>query len=279
MFNYKIPLFYWSEIRFTFKKKENYGDLLSRYLVEKISGYESKWVNPNKPTLFGFNKRNFLAIGSILHNANKNSIVWGSGIIDHKQQIVKADFRAVRGPETRKFLLKKGYNCPEIYGDPAILLPLIFFPNVKKRYSLGIIPHYNDYHQVIEMYKEMEDVLVIDLMTLDVEEVTSRILSCEKTISSSLHGLIVSHSYGIPGVWVKFSNKIFGNDIKYKDYLDSVEIDLYKPKFLDKKKGLKNLLSLFESVQSIPEKFIISNLQEGLLKSFPMKKKHPFERI
>jgi hypothetical protein len=41
--------------------------------------------------------------------------------------------------------------------------------------------------------------------------------------SSSSHGIIV-HAYGIPAVWQKFSNKVFGDDIKYQDYMESVEV-------------------------------------------------------
>ena len=118
----KIPLFWWSEIQFTFKKKENYGDLLSKYLTEKISGKSVKWVHPKKQSFFKFDKKNYLAVGSIIHHATKDSIIWGSGIIDNEQKIVKADFRAVRGPQTRKYLLEMGCDCPEIYGDPALLL-------------------------------------------------------------------------------------------------------------------------------------------------------------
>src|SRR5690606_4571117 len=149
-----------------------------------------------------WNKTNYVTIGSVIHHASKNSIVWGSGIIDKQQPVEKADFRAVRGPQTRKFLLDLGYDCPAVYGDPALLLPKLFHPEVKKKYRIRIIPHYEDLKVVTENYKNEPEILVIDLMTLDVEEVTRQRLNCEKTITSSLRGLIVSHAYGIPGVWV-----------------------------------------------------------------------------
>ena len=175
-----IPLFYWSEIKFIFKLKENYGDLLSKYLVEKISGKEVKWVHPKKQPWYKRDKTNYLTIGSIIHHASKDSIVWGSGIIDKQQYIEKAYFRAVRGPQTLGFLRSLGYECPEVYGDPALLLPKYYHPVIKKKYKLGIIPHYHDYELVSGNYKNDPEILVIDLMTLDIEDVTRKILSCKK---------------------------------------------------------------------------------------------------
>tara|TARA_R100000935_G_scaffold7556_6_gene15998 strand:- start:3874 stop:4689 length:816 start_codon:yes stop_codon:yes gene_type:complete len=265
--NKPIPLFWWSEIKFLFKKKENYGDLLSKYLVEKISGRKVKWVHPKKQPWYKWDKRNYVTIGSVIHHASKDSIVWGSGIIDKKQFIKKADFRAIRGPQTRKYLLELGYECPEVYGDPALLLPKYYHPEVEKKRKIGIIPHYHDFKFVLENYKNDPEILVIDLMTLDVEEVTRQILSCEKTISSSLHGIIVSHAYGIPSIWVEFSNKIFGDGIKYRDYLESLEIPFYQAEFLDKKMPWQKIEDMFEKYPNLPENSKINELQQGLMKS------------
>ena len=264
-----IPLFYWSEIKFTFKKKENYGDLLSKYLVEKISGKEVKWVHPKKQAWYKWNKTSYLAVGSIIHHATKKSIVWGSGIIDKEQTITKADFRAVRGPQTRNFILELGYECPEVYGDPALLLPRYYHPEVKKKYALGIIPHYHDYKEVYKWYKEEEGILVVDLMTMDVEEVTRQILECEKTISSSLHGVIISHAYEIPSVWVEFSDKIFGDGIKYRDYLESVDIPYYAAVYLNNKNSLNDIESLFLNLPVLPNRGKIQELQISLIESNP----------
>lgn len=268
MRNY-IPLFYWSEIKFIFKDRENYGDLLAKYLVEKISGKEVKWVHPKKQPWYKWNKKNFLAVGSIIHHASKDSVVWGSGIIDKNQSVVKADFKAVRGPQTRKYLLGLGYECPKTYGDPALLLPKYFYPEVAKKYKIGIIPHYNDYKEVAEAYKEEADIIVIDLMTMKVEDVTRQILECEKIISSSLHGIIVSHAYNIPGLWVKFSDKIFGDGIKYQDYLESVSLPFYQSPFIKNKLSLLELEDFFQHFPVLPEKRTIEELEKGLMDSCP----------
>lgn len=269
MKNQPIPLFYWSEIKFIFKEKENYGDLLSKYLVEKISGKEVKWVHPKKQPWYKWNKTNFLAIGSILPHATKNSIVWGSGIIDRSHPVAEADFRAVRGPRTRRFLLEAGYDCPEIYGDPALLLPNYYNPEVEKRYKLGIIPHYHDYLKACELFGGDPSIKVIDLMCMDVEAVTREIMSCERSLSSSLHGLIVSHAYEIPSLWVEFSDKIFGDGVKYPDYLESVQMPVYIPEFIADKPSEEKVDLLFSNNPTLPNKEVIKNLQAGLLEVCP----------
>ena len=269
LFTKTIPLFYWSEIKLLYKNKENYGDLLSKYLVEKISGKEVTWVHPKKLPWYKWDKQNFLAVGSIIHHATKDSIVWGSGIINRQQKIAPADFRSVRGPQTRKFLLNLGYYCPEVYGDPALLLPNFFSPKVVKKYRLGIIPHYHDYKEVAETYNNQADILVVNLMTMDVESVTREILKCEKTISSSLHGLIVSHAYGIRSVWVKFSDKLFGDGVKFTDYLESVGLPVYQPIFLSTGRNLHELETVLKTFPSLPGIDQLEQMQSKLLTVCP----------
>lgn len=268
----KIPLFYWSEIKFIFKDKENYGDLLSKYLVEKISEKPVKWVHPKKQPWYKRDKKHYLAIGSILPHATKDSIVCGSGIIDKEHHIAAANFKAVRGPQTRKFLTNLGYECPPVYGDPALLLPKYYHPEIEKKYKLGIIPHYHDYKLAQEIFGGNPDILVIDLMTMDVEEVTRQIMSCKNTLSSSLHGLIVSHAYGIASIWVEFSDKIFGDGVKYLDYFESVDIPYYRPPFLNKKISREEMESFFEKLPKLPKHDKIAKLQEGLIRSCPILK-------
>lgn len=264
-----IPLFYWSETRLMGKSRENYGDLLSRYIVEKISGRRVKWVNPSKTAWYTINKKNYAAIGSILHHTSRNTIVWGSGIIDRKKDIKADRFLAVRGPLTRKYINKQGVDCPELYGDPALLLPKFYYPEVEKEFELGIIPHYNDYHLALDLFKGMNNVKVIDLMTNSIEEVTMDILKCRKTISSSLHGIIVSHAYGIPSIQVKFSERIFGDGVKYEDYFNSVDIDNYVVPFVDSPVFLDKLDKYFGTSNSLVEAERLNSLREGLQKVHP----------
>ncbi len=265
----KIPLFYWSERRFIFRDKENYGDLLSKYLVEKISGKEVEFVHPKKQPWYKIRKSNLLAIGSIIHHASKESIVWGSGIIDHGQHIQKADFRAVRGPRTRDYLLKLGYDCPAVYGDPAILLPDYYRPQITRKYKLGIVPHYHDYDKALKIFSGREEVKVVDLLSMDVEATTREILECDRILSTSLHGLIVAQAYGIPAVWIKMSDKIFGNDIKYADYLESVGLETYEAEVVEDGISEDKISALFENYPGLVSEEKLKALKAGLLEAMP----------
>jgi len=270
MLKKNIKLFWWNEIKIQGKQTENYGDLLSKYLVEKISKKKVIWRKPSK-----FNWLNFSPIyfctGSILTYSDKHCVVWGSGIISKEYPIKKATFLAVRGPKTREYLLKLGYNVPAIFGDPALLLPNYFNPKTGEKYKYGIIPHYNDMKIVKNWFSNRNDIHIINMRTNNIEEKTREILSCKNIISSSLHGMIVAHAYGIPAVWQKFSNKVFGDDIKYQDYMESVKLDFYSPKI---KKDIftdLELQDLFDKLPSLPLLKNIEELKVGLMKVCPFK--------
>lgn len=267
-----IRLFWWNEIKMQGKAKENYGDLLGKYLVEKISGKQAVWVKPKAFSFVNFFKPIYVTIGSILTHVTSNCIVWGSGIIAKEFHVENATFLAVRGPQTRQFLIEKGYNVPEVFGDPALLLPKYYNPKIEKKYKIGIIPHYNDFKKVKDFYSDASEVLLIDLMTNNIEETTNKFLACDKIVSSSLHGIIVAHAYGIPAVWQKFSDDVFGDDIKYQDYFESVLIESYKPEIVNTKMTVTDLDSLFFNKQTLPEVEVINNLCNKLMAVCPFKK-------
>jgi hypothetical protein len=270
--NQTIRLFWWNEKKLQGKTKENYGDLLGRYLVEKISGKRVVWANPSKFSITNFFSPIYVTIGSILTQVTSHCIVWGSGVISKEYTIKKAKFLAVRGPQTRAHLLNQGYDVPEVYGDPAVLLPRFYHPKIEKKYSLGIVPHYKDFERVNQWFGGDKSILIIDLMTNNIEETTNQFLQCESIISSSLHGVIVAHAYEIPAVWQKFSEDVFGDDIKYQDYFESVQLKPYTSKVIDKKMTLENLKALLDTTQTLPKQDVLNALCDGLMAVCPFKK-------
>ena len=270
----RIRLFWWNEIKIQGKSKENYGDLLGKYLVERISCKKVTYAWPNRWSINDILSPIYVTIGSILPHVNNKCIVWGSGIISQDIFTKKAIFLAVRGPKTRQHLLNLGYDVPEIYGDPALLLPRYYKPKVKKTYEFGVIAHYRDFEFVKNFYREQKCVCLIQMTTNDIELKTNEILSCKKIISSSLHGLIVAHAYGIPAIWQKFSDNIFGDDIKYIDYFESVKLPTYKPDIRNTELTLEEMEELFLQKKSLPSKQVIDELTLNLLRVCPFNREN-----
>lgn len=210
-----------------FPHTKNFGDALGTPITEFLS---DKKVLPSKNIsrfLFKiFRFKNYAVIGSILQWAKENSIVWGAGFISEQLDTLYKPqaILAVRGPKTREIFKKRGIECPAVYGDPALLLPLLYYPEIQKKYKIGIIPHYVDHnHPWVLKMKERDDVLFVDLMVYsDYKKIVDQILCCEMIISSSLHGIIVSDAYRIPNAHIQLSEKVVGNNFKFEDYYSSV---------------------------------------------------------
>lgn len=199
----------------------NFGDHITPYMVKKFCS-----VILEKPENPLTSKKNvLLSTGSIMRLCRDNTIIWGSGIRDRKQNIKPGKIiRSVRGPLTRKRLIEIGCECPPIFGDPALLLPRLYYPNVEQIYDLAIIPHFSQFLKVKELYRSEKSVLVIDLRTDDIEGVIDKLLKCKCAVSSSLHGIIVANAYNLPVEWIKFSNSIKGDDTKFYDHYASIGV-------------------------------------------------------
>ncbi len=209
-----IPAFWYSS--------NNFGDNLTHYLIKKISNRTPVLVERNYPC------EKIMVTGSILNNDVPNAIVWGCGlafstdVVPPKKQIL-----AVRGKLTGEILKTQGVEFNQVYGDPCLLLPRLYNVDVPKTWKLGIMPHYVDTKLVYDKLGindaelASHGIKILDIMS-DVEDVVRQVKSCEKVISSTLHGLIVCDAYGIPSEWVKFSDNIGGDDFKYLDYYSSI---------------------------------------------------------
>jgi len=204
---------------------KNFGDLITSYIYLKIKGKNPiYWDNKNT------NDPVYFTSGSIMGLCKgwKNVIVWGTGIINSNDDFDEpCKVLSVRGPLTRKRFLELGYNCPEIYGDPGLLLPKFYEPKINKKFKVGIIPHFTDFETCKKLFSHLDSVIIIDICR-DVEEVVNDICKCQLTLSSSLHGIIISHAYGTESCWVKFSEKIIGDGVKFLDYFYSINLHQVK---------------------------------------------------
>jgi hypothetical protein len=197
---------YWGD------EPNNFGDVLTKNLLDF---FNISYTHTNS-----YKNANLFCIGSIARLATNKSIVLGSGIIRNNEFLNPyADWKFVRGPLTREHVLKSGGTCPEIYSDPALLLPL-FCKESNKEYEVGIVPHYQDYKKIKKEYPNYKVINVVNSNPLDVAE---EITKCKKIISSSLHGIICAHAYNIPSAYVQLS-KLHGDGSKFYDFYLSVNI-------------------------------------------------------
>ncbi|CTQ31918.1 polysaccharide pyruvyl transferase family protein [Jannaschia rubra] len=113
-----------------------------------------------------------------------------------------------------------GIDWPAIYGDPALLMPLLFPMERRARYDVGIVPHLVDAAEVPPSLSQMPGACVIDV-TAPPLEVARRIADCRRIVSTSLHGIIIAHAYGIPATRLILSGRIRGHGVKYRDYIEA----------------------------------------------------------
>lgn len=203
--------------------EHNFGDDINLPLVETLTGLKAI---PYKFTFGTRSKDVFLIIGSIIEDYSlPNAVIWGAGLIDVPKRKITLPRKvcAVRGPLTRAELLKQGIACPEVYGDPAILLPAIYRPAVSKKFRLGIIPHVKD-KQLPAVQELVQKLPPGSATVIDMEKyghwrlLLDRLCECETIISSSLHGVVLADAYQIPNRWVEFSDNVIGAGFKFRDY-------------------------------------------------------------
>lgn len=258
-----VNINYWIS---SLKKKDvpyNLGDELSPLVVDYM--LRRKDISAGKKVS---KTRHLYAIGSILQMGYQNATVWGTGFLKnysmarmllHRFPFRKLDVRAVRGPYTREFLQKLGHKCPDVYGDPAILMPMIYQPSVRLQKSdFAIIPHYDNDKLYTNKYGKLPGIDVISMVTNDYKDVIDRICSAKVVISGSLHGIILAEAYGVPVIFLR--DREPDKDFKYNDYYASTNRDNYK-----------YASSVEEAFTMQPETLPdnMCDLQRGLIESFP----------
>lgn len=165
----------------------------------------------------------YMMIGSIISSADKNTTVWGSGIISSKVKVCPdSTYLSVRGPITYEIVKQQGGKAPPIFGDPALICPKIHFPKCTKKYEIGIMPHYVDYEQCVKSFSKLKNVKIINILNSNPFMVIDEILKCKRIVTSSLHGIIVCNAYGVPVSWVKLSDKLVGDSSKFFDHFESI---------------------------------------------------------
>lgn len=223
----------------------NCGDLIGKYIAEKITGRRVMYTELSAD--YGY----YVFGGSVLNHLTDHGVAWGCGLGTITDGVnPKCKIMAVRGPLTRARVLSTGRDCPAVYGDPGMLLPRFYTPKSKPSKPFGVVSHYVDAYRAFDRYRDFIDVFK------PIEEVIEDIASCKMIYSSSLHGIIVAHAYGIPATWVKISDSLGGDGAKFRDYFASVGMDVPHPVDLRDDPTLPPAISFVPDVSQVADAFM-----------------------
>ena len=235
------------------------GKVVCKYLCEKKGINMDAEVSKTKH-LFTVGSNIF---GSKMKGNYQDATIWGSGVLRQPTKRIsffqhlsrrKLDVRAVRGPLTKMVLEQFGHSCPEVYGDPAILMPLIYQPTKEKKYPYSIVLQFIHERQFREGHP---DERMISMNTNDYKSVIDNIVSSDIIYTSSLHGIILAETYGVPVVFFRGLGK--SSDFKYYDYYYSTG-----------RRDIKIANNFEEALTMEPLPLPdLSKLSQGLLDTFP----------
>ena len=243
---------------------KNFGDALSPKLVEHLSGQSVIHAGPNDGDMMGvgsiffsgemfFGEKGSLLsrnrLKAVYHSVRNHSVrpikVWGSGFWKEPIRVENAagyralDIKAVRGKLTLAALRNFGCKVSDniVLGDPGLLyIDLVpGIRNVRKEYDVAVVPHYVDKEAGEHVYRRLlargVKARLVDVFQGDPLQVLKDIASAESVISSSMHGLIVADSLGIPNRYLRLSDKI--DAFKFKDYYSAFGLDMPTPLCVD----------------------------------------------
>lgn len=274
-----ISLCYWNTV-------PNFGDALSPYIISKITGCEVKKA-AHKDT----NK--LVAIGSLIRSSTlfSKSHIWGSGALTrdpfreipfysihkqiqdwYKRNFKRSTIYAVRGPLTKSICEKAGFHVPEVYGDPAILIPSFYQPkaSTSEKQKIGIVLHHTHNNQLKNIDSDLFKIINVERRTPEeVENFIDELTSCKTIFSSSLHGIIIAQAYGIPAQWITVKDSPIHDDqsFKFKDYFLGAGQEVQTPINIKLEAEALKDLKLVTPVR-IKEKQL-NETAKKLLESFP----------
>ncbi len=192
----------------------NFGDALSPVMVAALSG------RPIQHAEFDGEGERIAAVGTIGHGLHNGVIwVWGTGSSDKdfapRDRNTQLRVRATRGPVSWRLLTRHEPNRRAVYGDPVWLLPRFYNPPRTPKWDLGVIMHLSEHvdrepdltNRPLHARYAIPDSLrgsvrLLDTITsVSADALRQRlddILSCRRIVSTSLHGMVIAESYGIP---------------------------------------------------------------------------------
>ena len=220
-----------TQVRIAFSSGFNGGDFFAVFIAPIVSGRAVSFRHEDKG-----NKNSICVVGSILGWGIR--YMWGPGLLYENKKLLPTDGKgttevvfATRGPrsfEDYSSTAPKGSLLYKVYGDSGSLLSWFYQPHDQsKKYPLCVLPHHIDWDSRAPFLTRMgewwdgPEPKRIDIMQ-PLFKIADEIVQCEFILSSSLHGIIFSDSYGVPNAHMKYKNLVHGEHYKFNDYYDSV---------------------------------------------------------
>ncbi|WP_256819213.1 polysaccharide pyruvyl transferase family protein [Pseudomonas putida] len=248
------------------ESKQNFGDYLSSMIVEMVSNRRVVYSNVKSADM--------IAIGSILDRTKKAKIlgiprrlhVWGAG--SGKPLEVYSSrhhYHAVRGQKCMEQI--RGLSGSPVFGDPGLLASLLVKRPSVKKFKVGIIPHISHRNSpaIAFLQSRYAGSKIIDVYS-PVRQVLEEIGSCDFVLSTSLHGLIVADSYGVPNQWLCIERNPHW-EFKFYDYYSGVGVDGACP-VTPKKIRLDPSWSIDECIGNYSRPNL-ETIQDSLVRAFP----------
>jgi len=182
----------------------NCGDAVSSYVLDRALNIEPIYVWPERPHL--------CAVGSIIQISNRNSYIWGSGILNPGLGLPDLDasrIRAVRGKRSLDHLRKQGLAVGNIpLGDPGIFVSDVLAwegRTLSTRYRAAVVPHHSALKQEeFARYRNSDEFCFVNMIDSSLDP-ARQIAMSDVVISQSLHGLVFAEALGKPSVWISHS--------------------------------------------------------------------------
>jgi hypothetical protein len=206
-------------------KTSNVGDTLTPILVSYFTNQKVEFTEREQ-------QGKLVGVGSIISGVRDNDTVWGAGCISQDEKIRElknVKYLAVRGKLTEK---KLGVDCG-VYGDPALLLPRIYNPDIKATKLIGYCPHYIHH----DLFKNIEIINVRQ----NWKDFIDDLLQYEKIVTSSLHGFIIALAYGREVRWIKHDDRVIGDGFKFRDFGTGVGLDIKEDVWYNKIENLTEI--------------------------------------
>lgn len=233
-------------VKVCYSARNNIGDSINPLIIENIIGYKVQHAEWNECETSGIGsglrrffmrKEDVFASREGLRKKLTGSMVlrpcqlWSAGFIrycDEKEIPLRRHLQvaSVRGELSRKRIeqiLGKPINCT--LGDAGLLASELLKEKTGKKYRLGIIAHQREIGEKEwdELHDSISNSILLDVRA-DPMETLRKMSECECIISSSLHGLIIADSFGIPNQRVVLTDRLAGDGFKFDDYYSSFGI-------------------------------------------------------